>query len=568
MEYVLICGTGNAWSIHSAALNMIRFLTFGLVCLVFTSVAAGNEEADVVSRLDAWDAAIAARDLAELTELAASSYVYVEPDRQFVRSDGDTADRASLQNRLLARVTRDIGWADADPRVLIMDDTAVATGTYQLIKPDLLAGGKPRLVAQGRYTTTWVKRGGAWRLLAEHRSLNDVQAWSGGIAASPRKPDWAKDPSESAVTARLTAAAGTPASKTETGMNARDIYHENQSRREHRGLLPDSVTHIFRAYEPTQVGLTWDQDDDPYVDFSFSPMVALHPRAANYPDDMRRRTDEGLFRPLRLSTPNLYFAATLRAGQYLKTRPSSPVVGKRFNPLLMLRLWGEDVRGGRESMGNFLEFVYAHESNGQFISSEQRFDDQVRVYRDQAQDAQNEHDFAIATNSARRSARDNISRGWDYLGMQFARDWDARLPWSSLPVIMGLNAKFSYYLDDGVLQGPKEEYNTWENDVEGKPRSQTDGVSLRYTLLVDPWHERREPTAWQRFIRLERRYAFTWTTGYEKPFKYNTLKAEGTIMLMDVVPLTFWMRYGYNSDFSDYYRKDRSIGLALSYWDF
>ena len=29
-----------------------------------------------------------------------------------------------------------------------------------------------------------------------------------------------------------------------------------------------------------------------------------------------------------------------------------------------------------------------------------------------------------------------------------------------------------------------------------------------------------------------------------------------------------WYRYGYNSDLIDYYRKDHSLGLSLSYWNF
>ena len=550
---------------------MPRFLLIGLVCWASSttaSFAASTDEADIVRRLDAWDAAVAARDLNSLTALASDRYIYVQPDPQFVHAAAENSSAAPLQARLLDRVTRDIGWADIEPRVQIVGPTAIATGTYRLVKPELLTEGTPRLVAQGRYTTTWIKDDGAWRLLAEHRSLNDVQAWAGSVADSPRQPDWARGPAQSRVTERLAAAAGAPATAAEAGLSKHDIHRENQAQQRHRGLFPTTISHLFRAYEPTQIGVTWDDNDDPFMDFTLSPLVALHGAAADYPGDARERTGQGFFRPLRLSSPNLYFAATLRAGQYINTRPSSPVVGKRFNPLLTLRLWGEDVRGARESMANFLEFVYGHESNGQFISSPQRFAEQLQVYRNQALDGDDPDAIAIATNTALRSARDNISRGWDYVGVQFARDWDTELPWSDLPVVMSLNAKLNYYLDDGLLQGAKEDYNDWEMDPEGKPRNQTDGFSLRYTLLVDPWHERRESSFIEQLIRFERRYAFTWTTGYDQPFKFNTFKAEATVMLMDVVPLTVWYRYGYNSDLVDYFRRDLSFGFALSYWDF
>ncbi len=520
-------------------------------------------EAQLIRLLDEWDAAVAQQDWDALEERAAEAYVYVEPRPDF--REELPPQTKSKSDRLAHRLTRELGWADATPQVQIIGETAIVTGSYRLFKPDLLVEGSPRLVSQGMFTTTWIREQGQWRLWAEHRSLNDVQAWSGAVAQSVRQPEWATAQPPPRVVA---APNSSGPEQVEPKPSRRKIYEETGQTRRHRGAFPESFIHVFRAYEPTSIGMTWDEGDDPFMDFSFSPMVALHGSAADYPGDMRWRTDQKLSRPLRLSAPSLYFAATIRAGQYISTRPSSPVVGKRFNPLLSLRLWGEDAQGRRESMGNFLEFVYAHESNGQFISSPQRFDEQARVYRNQALDAETPEQFEIAVRTARRSARDNISRGWDYLGVQFARDWDAKLPWSPLPVTMALHARFNYYLDEGFMQGPKEEYNFWENDPAGKPRSQTDGLSLRYTVLVDPWREGRDFTFRQNLIRLERRYDLTWTTGYEKPFQFNTLKAEATLMLLDVVPLTIWARYGYNSDLTDYYRRDRSLGFALSYWNF
>ena len=66
---------------------------------------------------------------------------------------------------------------------------------------------------------------------------------------------------------------------------------------------------------------------------------------------------------------------------------------------------------------------------------------------------------------------------------------------------------------------------------------------------------------------IERRYALTWTTGYEDPFRFNTVQFEVGVKLFEL-PLMVWYRYGYNRDLTDYYRRDHSAGLMLSFWSF
>jgi hypothetical protein len=416
-------------------------------------------------------------------------------------------------------------------------------------------------VAQGRFTATWVRSGGAWHLLAEHRSLNDVQAWPPVAADVP--PPAGPGP---AAAAAATSGLGEWWEKREQARQDRETV------RDHRGFLPKAFTNLFRSYEPTQIGYTWDEGDDGFMDFTFSTMLPLHPAAREYPDPVRHLTDQRFFRPATYSGLNVYFAATVRSGQYIGTRPSSPVVGKRFNPLVAFRLWAKDPAGQLESEDNFVELVYAHESNGQFIASQERFDEQLQVYHDQYKDAPNPAGAAIATGTAYRSARDNISRGWDYVGLQFARDWDARL-WLPLDqkvhaVTMGLRAKYNYYLPWGLAQKQAEEYNAWENDPQGKRRNRVDGLSLNYTLSITPDGNPEEFTLRQRLFRFERRYALVWTTGAARPFAFNTLEAQASVVLLNHFPLTLWGRWGYNSDLIDYYRRDHSIGLSLTYWKF
>jgi hypothetical protein len=307
---------------------------------------------------------------------------------------------------------------------------------------------------------------------------------------------------------------------------------------------------LFRNYEPTQVGLTKDQGDDAYMDFTLSVMFpVLH---GYYPDRKitakQERTDP--FPNWKHLKFYPYFAATIRDGFYVTTRPSSPVVGKRFNPLLAFRSWAYDSDKAGSSLDQFFEVVYAHESNGQIFANPDRFNEQVSVYLRTEKD-QNDQ---VLVQRAYRSARDNISRGWDYWGVHASYDFDYR------DIHITTLAKFDYYLRHGLLQGSAEEYNKWENDSQGKRRRFVDGLSLRTTLQTRFWH----PFKW---VELDGRFVLTWTTGTQNPFQYHTWKAETGFRVANF-PVLAWYRSGYNSDVIDYYRKDSSWGVTLSFWNF
>jgi hypothetical protein len=523
-----------------------------LACLLllaaFNARAASPEETRLIQLSDDFDAAVAAQNGARLGALLHPGYCYAEPEPTSPPAD------ATLEGRIAHRLSRDKCWSDESPAVRIVGDTAIVMGTYRVLEPS----GQPRLVAQGRFTATWVKSGDTWLLLAEHRSLNAGLTWASAATPPARQP-----PALAAAPAVPSHAP--PAVQEKKKTNDPD----NEESRVHRGLLPKTFTNLFRAYEPNQLGYTWDKGDDPFLDFTLSVMFPLLP-GQEYPDPVRHYIEKDFFRSSDYGKPNVYFASALRAGQYIGTRPSSPVVGKRFNPLLAVRFWARNDHYGAESEDNFLELVYGHESNGQFIASKGRFDEQLQVYLNQYKDATSPADADIARRTAYRSARDNISRGWDYVGVQFARDWDSSLPWTGTrDVTMAVRARFNYYLPRGLAQGEAEEYNAWEADPEGKARKYVDGLSLRYTLTVAPEHKASGKSGWfDNFLKFERRYALTWTTGYVEPFRFNTVKAEASILLFNELPLTVWYRLGYNSDIIDYYRKDHSAGLSLSFWDF
>lgn len=535
-------------------------LCFALLVTVVLR-AATPEEARIVQRAAEVDNALVTGDMAVLESHLNADYVYVEPRQSYQPAAKKPAGPGSLGQKIGARRQRDYCRMDEPPEVHVVGDTAIITGTYRVIPRDDESTGRPRMLLQGRFTETWVRTGAGWQLLAEHRSLNDRQAW----AAVAGAPAWSPP-----VATPETAATDPAPTQKEAAKDEPAAVRAAQAR-DHRGFLPATFGDFFHAYEPTSIGYTWDQGDEGFMDFTFSDMLPLSPNARDFPDPVRELTEQGFRRPFNPAKPALYFAANVRAGQYIGTRPSAPVVGKRFNPLFALRFWFRDGHDALESAENFFEVVYAHESNGQFISSRERFDQQLQTFLDQAHDAHTPADADIASRSAYHSARDNISRGWDYVGVQFARDWDSegRLPWlAGRKITQGLRAKFNYYLPYGAFQKEWEQYNAWEGDPQGKPRSHVDGLSLRYTVTILPTAKKSEWNWLMNSQRFQRRYSLIWTTGYADPFRFNTFRLEGSAVLFDQFPFTLWYRYGYNSDLIDYYRKDHSLGVSLSYWNF
>jgi hypothetical protein len=283
----------------------------------------------------------------------------------------------------------------------------------------------------------------------------------------------------------------------------------------------------LESYEPNTIGFTWDSDDVRFMDFKLSVKYPLMPRR--------------LCSVTALHDSRFYFAATARFAQYLGTRESSPVIGKRFNPKLIWRVLTspddhsssdeECMDKGRKHVRDYLDFAFNHESNGQSIDSPQLLQE------------------AIAQAERPEFARDNISRGWDYLEMVHKHTWhkDGEEKFASYLTL-------KYFLPRGPLQGTAEEYNAWENDPEGKPRRRVHGVGLllKYESDWDPNNN------WSRHPKL----AFGYETGYSHAFKYSTVRGEAGIKLWEL-PLTAFAQYGYGSDLAQYYKKVRSYGVFL-----
>ena len=284
------------------------------------------------------------------------------------------------------------------------------------------------------------------------------------------------------------------------------------------------------AYEPNMVGWTFDENDvnEGYLD----ALISL-----KYPF-----LHDGFYAP-DAAVLNAFFAFTGRFSQYIESRDSSPVVSKRFNPKFFLRHWLDS--------GSYIDLGYAHESNGQSIATEEAY---LR-----------ERDNLVAEGQDPDFARDYISRGWDYLSLDWRKAWRPKA-WflGKGQLVSYLNLK--YFLDDGLLQGNPEEYNDWEGDGVNL-RKQYDGISFtgKYEFgkavclgsgLGGDARPGKSPAVCLSKI------AWRQTTGYDGLFDNNTSRLELTVSLLDI-PFTLWGQTGYNSDLVDYYREVDSWGVAL-----
>lgn len=235
---------------------------------------------------------------------------------------------------------------------------------------------------------------------------------------------------------------------------------------------------------------------------------------------------------------SLFLAFTGRFGFYLGTRSSSPVIGKSYNPKLLWRHvlrrpagWEGSPNGPREYV-EYLDFAYAHESDGQSIDTPA----QLRV----AEQASGPPQFA----------NEYISRGWDYLELVWKKAYGENMIWSSY-------VDLRYFLADGLLQGRAEEYHSWEDDPQGKPRRAVDGLT-GIVEYHDHWASSPSsvPSLSHRF------FALKYQTGYQSPFRYSTVRAEAGAEVYGL-PLVLWAQTGYMSDLANYFRKVNSFGVEL-----
>ncbi|MDA1371669.1 MAG: hypothetical protein O2971_13040 [Proteobacteria bacterium] len=215
---------------------------------------------------------------------------------------------------------------------------------------------------------------------------------------------------------------------------------------------------------------------------------------------------------------------------------ASPVASRRFNPEFFLRI--------RNQTGSYWDFGYGHESNGQQIDNPEAYEQEFQSY--------------VADNQPGIFARDGISRGWDYVSV----DWEKQWPVDTLPILDGTTVthfEFRRFLSNGLLQGRPEEYYQWEDGGDrDRPRQLYDGLNMSLQYLFS----RRYCTSGENFC-LEK-LELNQTTGYRDILEHNTSTLELTTNILGL-PLQLWAKSGYNSDLVDYYDYTNSWGIGLEF---
>jgi hypothetical protein len=283
---------------------------------------------------------------------------------------------------------------------------------------------------------------------------------------------------------------------------------------------------ILQPYEPITGGYTYDGNDTGFLDVNLSLKVRLL--------------------PLKFTPTNIhpYFAMSTRFGFYWGSRNNSPVIGKSYNPSLLIRYlpttrqcdWNPD--SSTVEQAEYVDLIpYAHESNGQLIHTPQEYAVQLAAL----------HNPSYTNNF--------IHRGWDYLGLVWKKSHCAS------DIAMYFGAK--YFFSHGLLQGRPDEYHTWENNSEGKPRRAVDGLMFMVEYPSSYAHFPIDSPEMLSRPNITVKYL----TGYDTPFAYSTIRAEFGFQLY-ALPLALWVQHGYMSSLAMYYQKVTSWGLEVRFESF
>jgi hypothetical protein len=295
-----------------------------------------------------------------------------------------------------------------------------------------------------------------------------------------------------------------------------------------KGSKPDRDSPI-EAYEPNRLGYTWQDDDVPYVDFTVSLKYQLF-RALTarltcgkppVPEDCRDQQHW-----------EAYLAFTGRFGFYVRTRPSDPVILRNYTPKLLLRYTPDPASPG--ILSSYLDFAYAHESNGQTTADPARYRFEQRVSE--------RPEFAL----------DEVSRGWDYFQIAGKKTLLTKQEHS----IAGyLDLRF--FMPDGFIQGTPEEYHDWENDPDGRPRREFHGV-----LAAAEYNWRRDFGSG--YLLADPRFLIQYETGYDPAFRFHTIRAETGARVFDF-PVGIWVERGYGHGLARYYKRDTAYGFEFRF---
>ena len=294
------------------------------------------------------------------------------------------------------------------------------------------------------------------------------------------------------------------------------LFAQDEPKKESEILLPAELTN----YDTSSLGYSLDKYENRFMDIYLS---LKYPIARNVWE-----TKNFTF------SVAPYLAFVSRLAFHVGSRPSSPVIGKTFNPKVILFRWfPEGYYGNKKDAETYVDLAYAHESNGQDVTD------------------LNQYKNKVDSLGSAVLANDFIDRGWD--SVEIRGKYEKRL--SESFAFSGL-IQINYYLPNSLLQGAPDEYRDWENDPEGKKRSQVDGfkagMSVKYFFPANNF--------FLKGIQLGGYY----TTGLLAPFKYHSLRTE-FVFTIGHLPLLFYYQTGYVNDLSMYYKQSWLAGFALQY---
>ena len=287
----------------------------------------------------------------------------------------------------------------------------------------------------------------------------------------------------------------------------------------------------LQSHEPNIIGITSDSNDVPFLDLKMSLKYPLFHRGMYCGD----KTWHGW--------PFPYMAGTVRFAQYSSDdRHSSPVIGKRFNPNVFGRYWfdaGEKER--KKKKGKFdhertayIDIGFAHESNGQKVDTEAEY-------------------LALKASNPNNPefANDFLSRGWDYYFVS------PKYYWVFGGDTLSVFGNFKYFPNRSAPQGKNEEYNVWEGARGGEnfKRRGVDGITGSFT-----YKQKCVDLLWGLSVFCKNKAIYT--TGYDRPFRYSTVRIEIVSEFWELPFMTWWSN-GYNSDLTDYFRRVNSFGGAF-----
>jgi hypothetical protein len=295
---------------------------------------------------------------------------------------------------------------------------------------------------------------------------------------------------------------------------------------------------VIEGYEPNTFGYTKQANDEGFADFTLSIKSQL------FRDWICRRTG---------GTNRLYFTFTGRFGFYIRTRDSSPVIAKNYNPKMVWRVIPHtDVTTPATVHGNkpvreyagYIEFAYAHDSNGQSIDTLQEFEVQASQV------------------GSTTDAMDYISRGWDYLQVTGKKSFSGERLGNA---VVAVYPDLKFFLRHGLFQGVPEEYHSWEADPALHPRHAFDGLSA--AVEYRPFAGRAGQDSGRAVPKSSLRLELKYTTGYDPVARYNTVRGEIGINVLGL-PIAVWAKDGYMNGLARYYKKTRSLGVELRFAEF